>query len=99
MKDCPICHQPLRETPRYGVIIDVCPSCRGVWLDRGELDKVVALAREFHSDDDFEERRSGHEEKPYREHYDREHYDDYHGYRHKKKKKHGIFEVFGDLFD
>ncbi len=95
MKDCPVCHQPLRETPRYGVIVDVCPGCRGVWLDRGELEKVVALAREFRADDDdFDERRHKYDDKYYREHRD-----EYHGYHHKKKKKHGLFEVFGDLFD
>jgi Zn-finger nucleic acid-binding protein len=31
-------------TERSGVEIDYCPKCRGVWLDRGELDKIVALS-------------------------------------------------------
>jgi Zn-finger nucleic acid-binding protein len=36
-------------TTRLGVEIDYCPSCRGVWLDRGELDKL--LARSDHDED------------------------------------------------
>ena len=39
---CPVCKEPdLLMTERQGVEIDYCPSCRGVWLDRGELDKIV----------------------------------------------------------
>ena len=39
---CPICIQPdLVMTSREGIEIDYCPQCRGVWLDRGELDKIV----------------------------------------------------------
>jgi Zn-finger nucleic acid-binding protein len=39
-------------TDRQGVEIDFCPQCRGVWLDRGELDKVVERASRFVDDDD-----------------------------------------------
>lgn len=39
---CPNCRSELRMTERAGVEIDYCPSCRGVWLDRGELDKILA---------------------------------------------------------
>jgi hypothetical protein len=38
---CPACHVPLAMTERQGIEIDYCPTCRGIWLDRGELDKVV----------------------------------------------------------
>ncbi len=38
---CPICHVELRISDRQGVEIDFCPQCRGVWLDRGELDKII----------------------------------------------------------
>ncbi len=38
---CPVDHTTLVMTERNGVEIDYCPSCRGVWLDRGELDKIV----------------------------------------------------------
>ena len=40
---CPLDGSTLHETARSGVLVDVCPSCRGVWLDRGELDKLLEL--------------------------------------------------------
>ncbi len=38
---CPRCRVDLLMTERQGVEIDYCPKCRGVWLDRGELDKII----------------------------------------------------------
>jgi len=38
---CPVCKVPLVMSDRQGVEIDYCPQCRGVWLDRGELDKII----------------------------------------------------------
>lgn len=38
---CPVCRTGLSMSDRSGVEIDFCPSCRGVWLDRGELDKII----------------------------------------------------------
>lgn len=38
---CPVDNETLVMTERNGVEIDYCPSCRGVWLDRGELDKII----------------------------------------------------------
>ena len=38
---CPIDGETLVITERQGVEIDYCPKCRGVWLDRGELDKLI----------------------------------------------------------
>ncbi len=38
---CPIDGTQLVMSERSGVEIDYCPSCRGVWLDRGELDKII----------------------------------------------------------
>jgi Zn-finger nucleic acid-binding protein len=38
---CPVCKVPLAMSDRQGVEIDYCPQCRGVWLDRGELDKII----------------------------------------------------------
>lgn len=39
---CPVCpDSQLQMTERQGVEIDYCPQCRGVWLDRGELDKLI----------------------------------------------------------
>jgi Zn-finger nucleic acid-binding protein len=38
---CPVCRTALTMSERQGIEIDYCPTCRGVWLDRGELDKIV----------------------------------------------------------
>lgn len=43
--NCPLCtNQILEPNYRAGIEIDVCPQCRGVWLDRGELDRLIAGA-------------------------------------------------------
>lgn len=38
---CPSCRVALVMSERQGIEIDYCPQCRGVWLDRGELDKII----------------------------------------------------------
>lgn len=38
---CPVCRVDLVMSERQNVEIDYCPKCRGVWLDRGELDKII----------------------------------------------------------
>jgi uncharacterized protein len=38
---CPNCNETLLMTHRNNIEIDYCPSCRGVWLDKGELDKLL----------------------------------------------------------
>ena len=50
---CPIDGSTLLLSERQGIEIDYCPQCRGVWLDRGELDKLIAR-----SDDDDDDDRS-----------------------------------------
>lgn len=56
---CPRCHTPLHELDRDGITIDRCERCRGIWLDRGELEKLLARRPEpargeqrRHRDDD-----------------------------------------------
>jgi Zn-finger nucleic acid-binding protein len=57
---CPHCTTNLLMTERQGVEIDYCPTCRGVWLDRGELDKLIErsgsskpqVKRDYDDDDD-----------------------------------------------
>jgi len=39
--NCPQCTVMLQVSDRHGIEIDYCPQCRGVWLDRGELDKIL----------------------------------------------------------
>ena len=64
---CPHCTEPdLVMTDRQGIEIDYCPKCRGVWLDRGELDKLIERSLQFDAtarggrdddDDDDDDRR------------------------------------------
>ncbi|MEA1941357.1 MAG: zf-TFIIB domain-containing protein [Pseudomonadota bacterium] len=78
---CPVDEETLVMTERNGVEIDYCPKCRGVWLDRGELDKIIERSapaqpapppqREAHRDD--------------RRHDDRRHY---------KKRESFLSELF-----
>ena len=42
--NCPVDNEILQMTERSGVEVDYCPRCRGVWLDRGELDKILERA-------------------------------------------------------
>jgi Zn-finger nucleic acid-binding protein len=52
---CPVCNDvDLTMSERQGVEIDYCPRCRGVWLDRGELDKIIERSDR---DDDDDRRR------------------------------------------
>lgn len=61
--NCPHCSTTeLLISHRHNVEIDYCPSCRGVWLDRGELDKIVERSERFNDyqhepDDDIEHKR------------------------------------------
>lgn len=41
--DCPLCKINLHMADRQGIEIDYCPKCRGIWVDRGELEKLVEL--------------------------------------------------------
>jgi uncharacterized protein len=52
---CPNDGSRLVEVERAGVLIDACPECRGVWLDRGELDKILVKERQLTggADEDF----------------------------------------------
>ena len=84
---CPTDGTALRRIERSGVHVDACPSCRGVWLDRGELDKIVE--RERSDLDDFEQEIRG---KP-----DGGSSDVGHAKPHKKKKRGGFLEEFLDF--
>ncbi len=86
---CPIDNATLLITERQGIEIDYCPECRGVWLDRGELDKLI-------STDLFQPSQNQQKEEPRRQHNDY-YTDDYHGDHHKKKRRKESF--LGDLFD
>lgn len=63
---CPVCGETdLVMSERQGVEIDYCPKCRGVWLDRGELDKIIERSeRDDRPDDRYREQK----DREYREH-------------------------------
>jgi Zn-finger nucleic acid-binding protein len=42
---CPNCDASMQAVQRASVEFDMCPQCRGVWLDRGELEKLMAMER------------------------------------------------------
>ncbi|MDP8976421.1 MAG: zf-TFIIB domain-containing protein [Actinomycetota bacterium] len=96
--NCPTDQTILQLAERQGIEIDYCPTCRGVWLDRGELDKLIERSAEFEApvrpagrwegdDDDDDYRRGGRWED------DRDH-----GLgRPGRKKKRGSF--LGELFE
>jgi Zn-finger nucleic acid-binding protein len=44
---CPSCHSTMEIRDRHGVEIDLCPRCRGVWLDKGELDQLLERSGRF----------------------------------------------------
>jgi len=47
---CPVCGVEMERSLRAGIQIDTCPRCRGVWLDRGELDRIIQRSREEETD-------------------------------------------------
>ena len=47
---CPNDDSTLQMTDRQGIEIDYCPECRGVWLDRGELDKIIERSASWTAD-------------------------------------------------
>jgi uncharacterized protein len=50
---CPLDQTELSIADRSGIEIDYCPKCRGVWLDRGELDKIIDRAGAFNESHDY----------------------------------------------
>ena len=97
---CPNCSDTLLMTERHEVEIDYCPSCRGVWLDKGELDKMLEYVEQKYARTENKDQQNG------KHHY----YDDYKGehkydqkydpkYDPKYNKHHKKKGFLGDLFD
>lgn len=84
---CPVCKVDLLLSDKQGIEIDYCPKCRGIWLDRGELDKIIEKSADAERSYGMNERNNTY----YKD-------DDYkhksHGYNKYKKKS-----FLGDLFD
>ena len=96
--NCPKCNITLLMTDRQGVEIDYCPQCRGIWLDRGELEKIidrsVGNGSEMNQPQGFPPMGFG--DKHYDNHDD--HHDDHRGYsgNYGQRRKKGFL---GELFD
>ncbi len=89
---CPVCNGvELKMSERQGVEIDYCPQCRGIWLDRGELDKIIERSNASMSGGKPE--RSG----------DHEHSRGYESHEHPRGHEHGHKKkresFLSDLFD
>src|SRR4026209_1060254 len=94
---CPACANQLTMSERQGIEIDYCPTCRGVWLDRGELDKIIeraaaTLPRPSPAAALLAPVADRHERDRDR---DDRHDDRYDGKKHKKKRS----SFLGDMFD
>jgi Zn-finger nucleic acid-binding protein len=92
--NCPVDGSELRITDRQGIEIDYCPQCRGIWLDRGELDKVL----ERSAQPGYRDERERAAPAPFRD--ERERYDDdrsHRGQEYRGKSKRRSF--LEDLLD
>jgi uncharacterized protein len=111
MKICPIDNAQLMEINKSGVMIDVCPECKGVWLDRGELEKIVNVTKdleaEFNRDQGRIEPRAATDRDRYRDEprfearddrYRRSERDDDDDDRSKRGKRGALGRIF-DIFD
>jgi Zn-finger nucleic acid-binding protein len=95
--NCPVCDGArMREVQKNDVMLDVCPNCKGVWLDRGELEKLMQDIREVRQDYNEwyykEEGKQSHDRGGYSNQGD-----SHHG--HSKHKKKSVLDRLGDLFD
>ena len=94
---CPRCESaPLVERDRENLTLDVCTECRGIWLDRGELEKLLARAQRGAQDEEafWVSRERAHREGRYRDD------DDDYKYGHGRYgKKRGLLKTLSDIFD
>lgn len=91
---CPVCKETtLLMSEKNGVEIDYCPDCRGVWLDRGELEKLIQGEKRY-----VEENYGARAPEAPRQEYPHGQYDHKQHYDHKHHKKRSFLESF-DFFD
>lgn len=97
---CPVCKDvTLVMSERQRVEIDFCPECRGVWLDRGELDKIIELSNQ--ADEPRRDSRGSQDQERHREddrHHDSRRHDDRDYDRH-DDKRYRKRSFLMDLFD
>jgi Zn-finger nucleic acid-binding protein len=82
----------MQEVTKTGILVDLCPTCKGVWLDRGELEKILSRAREVEQEWEeeqrrFERRRRDYDDDDYERRYAGEG-------RYRKKRWTELFDIF-----
>jgi Zn-finger nucleic acid-binding protein len=99
---CPVCNNVnLVMSERQGIEIDYCPQCRGVWLDRGELDKIIERSivtppvQQAQSTSMRQQSTPSYNQQPQQQHQQHQQHQQSHS-GHYKKKKEGFLS---DLFD
>jgi uncharacterized protein len=93
---CPKCQSPMRSYERNGVTVDQCTGCRGLFLDRGELERLVDAEGSYYEDRGVNREESARQE--YREERDfREEHGRGHRQPYKKRKKEGFLSDFLDF--
>ena len=100
---CPVCKDvTLLMSEKNGVEIDSCPECRGIWLDRGELDKIIDRARDardgYRESERQEYRREERRDDRHEGRYDAR-YDERARYDKKSKKKQSPLSALGDIME
>lgn len=80
---CPVCKDvTLLMSEKKGIEIDYCPECRGIWLDRGELEKLVEKEQNYYNDSYDKKYNDDYNKRPHKK---------------KKESVFGeIFDIFGD---
>ena len=92
---CPIDGTDLTMSERQGIEIDYCPKCRGVWLDRGELDKIIDRAESNAPQAQPPQPAHQPAQQPYAAQPERYRDDDRHyGHGHRKRRKSFLGEIF-----
>lgn len=110
----PISGEPMKQISRYGIEIDVCPSTGGVWLDKGELEKLMAIIREAAAQEQSNyspplrqeqvpqyQQKAQHREPRHDERYDQQRYQQPHYDNRQHDHKHGYKKKgrFSDILD
>ena len=106
--NCPVCGEKMREIAKLNVQLDICPGCKGVWLDAGELEKIIdySASENIRSesvnaskapvhDRDYDRRDEHHDKhKEYDSHHD---HDKNQGYGNRKKRSSWLQDILGGL--
>lgn len=98
----PIDGSPMRQIKRYGIEIDVCPTTGGIWLDKGELEKLMTLLKEEAINEQPAVQRQVQEPRRSRSSHDDDDYEDddrYERDNHKGHKRKGGMSRMMDIFD